>query len=120
VLAAPLIAAGTIKGIAVLSRERSHAIPDLATAEEQGLADLDVSNWFALALPKATPPAIVRRLNEATLAALDTPAVQEQMKKIGGNLVAPERRSAEYLQGFLASEIARWGKVVKQNALALD
>jgi hypothetical protein len=42
------------------------------------------------------------------------------MKKIGGNLVAPERRSPEYLQKLFASEIARWGAVVKQNALVLD
>jgi tripartite-type tricarboxylate transporter receptor subunit TctC len=120
VLAAPLIAAGTIKGIAVLSRERSTVLPDLATAHEQGLADLDVSNWFALALPRATPDTIVRKLNAATLAALAAPALQEQMKKIGGNMVAPERRSPEYLQTFFASEIARWGAIVKQNALALD
>jgi tripartite-type tricarboxylate transporter receptor subunit TctC len=120
VLAAPLIAGGAIKGIAVLSRERSHVLPDLATAREQGLADFDVTGWFALALPRATPETIVRRLSAATIAALDTPATQEQMRKIGANLVAPDRRSPEYLQKFLASEIARWGAVVKQNALALD
>ena len=120
VLAAPLITAGTIKGIAVLSRERSHVLPDLATAYEQGLTDVDVSNWFALAPPRTTAPGIVRKLHEATLAALDTPAVQEQMKRIGGNLVAPDRRSPEYVQKFFASEIARWAVVVKQNALALD
>jgi tripartite-type tricarboxylate transporter receptor subunit TctC len=120
VLAAPLIANGAIKGIAVLSRERSIVLPDLATAAEQGLADFDVSNWFALALPRATPETIVRKLNAATRAALDTPEVQEQMRRIGGNLVAPERRSPEYLQKLFASEIARWAVVVKQNALALD
>jgi tripartite-type tricarboxylate transporter receptor subunit TctC len=120
VLAMPLVTAGTIKGVAALSGERSPALPDLATAHEQGLAGLDVSNWFALALPRATPPDIVRKLNQATRAALDTPAVQAQMKKIGGNVVAPERRSPEYLQAFLASEIARWAVIARQNALALD
>jgi tripartite-type tricarboxylate transporter receptor subunit TctC len=120
VLAAPLIAAGTIKGIATLSRERSAVLPDLATAHEQGLADLDVSNWFALALPKGAPDAIVRKLNAATLAALDLPSVQEQMRNIGGHLVAPDRRSPEYLQKFFESEIARWGALIRQNALALD
>jgi tripartite-type tricarboxylate transporter receptor subunit TctC len=120
VAAAPLITAGTIKGIAVLSRARSTVLPDIATAHEQGLADLDVSNWFALALPRATPEGIVRKLNAATLAALDTPEVKEQMKRIGADLVAPDRRSSEYLQQFFASEIARWGAVIKQNALVLD
>jgi tripartite-type tricarboxylate transporter receptor subunit TctC len=120
VLAAPLIASGAIKGLAVLSHERSTVLPDLATAREQGLADLDVSSWFALALPRATPAAIVRRLNEATVATVDAPAVREQMKKIGANLVAPERRSPEYLQKFFASEIAKWAEVVKQSGLVLD
>ena len=120
VLAMPLVNAGTIKGVAVLSRERSHALPDLATADEQGLAGFDVSGWFALALPRATPPDIVHKLNKATLAALETPSLQEQMKKIGGNLVSADRRSAEYLQAFFASEIARWGPVIKENGLVLD
>jgi len=120
VLAKPLIESGTIKGIAVLSRERSKALPDLASAHEQGLTGFDVSNWFALALPKATPPAIVRKLNEATLAALNNPAVQGQMKKIGGDLVAPERRTPEYLQKFFESEIARWATIIKANGLMMD
>jgi tripartite-type tricarboxylate transporter receptor subunit TctC len=118
--AAGLITGKQVKGIAMLSRDRSPLLPDLPTAHEQGLADFDVSGWFALALPKATPASIVRKLNEATVAALDTPAVQAQMRKIGGNLVAPERRSPEYLQAFFASEIARWAVVVKENGLALD
>jgi tripartite-type tricarboxylate transporter receptor subunit TctC len=54
VLAKPLIEGGSIKGIAVLSGERSKALPDLPTAREQGLAELDASNWFAVALPKGT------------------------------------------------------------------
>jgi tripartite-type tricarboxylate transporter receptor subunit TctC len=120
VLAAPLVTSGAIKGIAVLSRERSHVLPDIETAHEQGVTDFDVTGWFALALPRATPETIVRKLTTATLAALETPDIQLQMKRIGGNLVAPERRSPEYLQKFFASEIARWAVVVKQNALALD
>jgi tripartite-type tricarboxylate transporter receptor subunit TctC len=120
VLAKPLIESGSIKSIAVLSRTRSKALPDLATAREQGLPDLDVSNWFALALPKATPPAIVAKLSEATVAALDSPAVQKQMDKIGGAVVASDRRSPEYLSKFFASEIERWAAIVKTNGLTLD
>jgi tripartite-type tricarboxylate transporter receptor subunit TctC len=120
VLAKPLIDSGSIKGLAVLSSVRSKALPDLATAREQGLPELDVSNWFAIALPKATPPAIVAKLNAATLAALDSPAVRQQMDRIGGAVVAPERRSPEYLAKFFASEIERWGRIIKTNGLTLD
>jgi tripartite-type tricarboxylate transporter receptor subunit TctC len=120
VLAKPLIEGGSIKGIAVLSGERSKALPDLPTAREQGLAELDASNWFAVALPKGTHPSIVAKLNAATLAALDNPAVQEQMHKIGGAIVAPDRRSSEYLAKFFASEIERWGAIIKSNGLLVD
>ena len=120
VLAKPLIDSGSIKPIAVLTRARSPNLPDLASAQEQGLPEFDVSGWFALALPKAAPEAIVRKLNQATLAALDSPTLQEQMKKIGGNIVAPDRRSTEYLGKFLESEIARWAEIIKANGLTLD
>jgi tripartite-type tricarboxylate transporter receptor subunit TctC len=120
VLAKPLIDSGAIKAIAVLTRARSPNLPDLASAHEQGLAEFDMSNWFALALPKASPETVVRKLNDATLAALNSPAVQEQMEKIGGILVAPDRRSPEYLEKFFRSEIARWAEIIKANGLILN
>jgi tripartite-type tricarboxylate transporter receptor subunit TctC len=104
----------------VLTRVRSPNLPDLASAHEQGLAEFDVSGWFALALPRATPVAIVCKLNEATVAALKDSAVQEQMKKIGAILVAPDRRSPEYLEKFFEIEIARWAEIIKANGLTLD
>src|SRR5262249_40018356 len=97
VLAAPLIESGAIKAIALLARERSPLLPEIPSAEEQGLADLDVTNWFAAALPAATPVAIVHRLNESIVAAMNSPALQEKMKKIGADLVTSDRRSPEYL-----------------------
>jgi len=120
VLAAPLLESGTIKAIAVLTRDRSPGLPDLPSAHEQGLVGFDVSTWFAVALPKATPEPILRKLNAAIVAAMNAPAVQEQMKKIGADLVAPERRSPEYLQAFFDSEIARWGKTIKATGLTAD
>jgi tripartite-type tricarboxylate transporter receptor subunit TctC len=104
----------------VLTRDRSPSVPDLASAHEQGLADFDVSTWFALALPKGTPESIVRKLNDATVAAMNSPATQEQMKKIGADLVAPDRRSPEYLQKFFASEVARWAKTIKASGVSVD
>jgi tripartite-type tricarboxylate transporter receptor subunit TctC len=120
VLAMPLIESRAIKPIAVLTRDRSPSVPDLASAHEQGLADFDVSTWFALALPKGTPESIVRKLNDATVAAMNSPATQEQMKKIGADLVAPDRRSPEYLQKFFASEVARWAKTIKASGVSVD
>jgi tripartite-type tricarboxylate transporter receptor subunit TctC len=117
-LALPQIAAGTIKPIAILSRNRSPGLPDLPSAHEQGLTGFDVPTWYALFLPAGTPPAIVQKLNRATVAALDTPFVRERLKQIGGDVIAPERRSPEYLAQFLAAEIRKWEGPIKASGVS--
>ena len=97
-IATQQIQSGSVKAIALLSRERSRTMPSLATAREQGLAEVDVSNWSAFFLPKGTPPAIVQKLHEATVATMDATAVRGKLDEMGVDLVVPERRSAEYLQ----------------------
>ena len=106
--AMPQIVGKTVKALAILSKNRSPALPDLASAHEQGLTDFDIPSWYALFLPKGTPDAIVRKLNAATVAAMDTPSMQQRLKAIGSDLVGPERRSPEYLAQFVAAEIKKW------------
>jgi len=72
--AAPLIVGKQIKAVATLSRSRSPLMPDLPTAHEQGLTDFDVVTWNAFFLPKGAPKEIVKKLNDATSQAMDTPA----------------------------------------------
>jgi tripartite-type tricarboxylate transporter receptor subunit TctC len=117
-LALPQIAAKSVKAIAILSKQRSSSLPDLATAHEQGLTDFDVPSWYALFLPAHTPPEIVRKLNRATVAALDAPAVQQRLKQVGGEAVAAERRTPEYLAGFLAAEIKKWEAPIKASGIS--
>jgi tripartite-type tricarboxylate transporter receptor subunit TctC len=114
------IESGTIKGVAVLGASRSPHLPDLASAREQGLADFDVGIWYALAAPKAVPAPIVRKLQAATVAAMELPIVQTQTKKMGADLVPADERSSEYLQKFLESEIATWAKTIKAAGVTLD
>jgi tripartite-type tricarboxylate transporter receptor subunit TctC len=109
-----------VKPIAILSRERSPMLPDLATAQEQGLKDFEASTWFGFFFPKRTPEAIIRRLHDATVAAIDTPAVVERLKEVGAIPVAPERRSPSYLRTFVASEIAKNAAPIKAAGIAID
>jgi tripartite-type tricarboxylate transporter receptor subunit TctC len=117
-LALPQIAGRTVKAIAILSKDRSTSLPDLATAQEQGLADFDVPSWYALFLPARTPPAIVQKLNQATVAALVSPAVEQRLRQVGGEAVAPERRTPDYLAKFLAAEIRKWEGPIKASGIA--
>ena len=114
------IESGLIKPLAILTRERSSMLPKLATAQEQGLKDFEASTWFGFFLPARTPAPIIHKLNEATVAAMETPSVQERLREVGTTIVAPERRSPDYLQKFVASEIAKNAAPIKAAGIAME
>ena len=109
-----------VKPIANLSRERSPMLPALATAQEQGLKDFDASTWFGFFVPQNTPAAVIQKLHDATVEAMDTPSVQERLKEVGAMTVAPERRSPAYLQQFVASEIEKNAAPLKAAGISMD
>jgi tripartite-type tricarboxylate transporter receptor subunit TctC len=119
-IAIPQIESMRIKPIAILTRDRSPNLPALASAREQGLTDFQASNWFAMFLPKGTPAPIVRKLHDTTVAAMDTPAVQLQMREIGADLVTSERRSPEYLRKFVAAEIEKLAAPIKASGASIN
>jgi len=110
----------TVKGIAVMAARRVPIIPDLATTGEQGLAGVEASVWNAFFLPKGTPDPIVRKLNAAMSDALDDPRLHERLEELGLEIVAPERRSPEYLASFLPKDIERWRKVITAAGISAD
>ena len=118
--AAPLIIGKQVKAIAVLSKGRSPLMPELASADEQGLTGMDVTTWTAIFLPKGAPRAIVDKLTEVTQATMETPAIKSRMQEIGVTGVAPDRRSPEYLAKFVADEVARWEGPIKSGGLQVD
>ncbi|MEJ0077064.1 MAG: tripartite tricarboxylate transporter substrate binding protein [Alphaproteobacteria bacterium] len=113
-------AAKQTKPLALLSRERTPLMPELATAHEQGITDYDVVTWTAFFLPKGAPQDIVSKLNEATHAAMDTPAIKTRFHDIGVVGVAPERRGPDYLAKYVVDEIARWEGPIKASGLQVD
>ena len=117
---APQIQSGGVKAIAVFAKDRSPILPNLPLADEQGLPDFEVYYWDGFFLPKGTPDAIVQKLHDATVAAMNVPYVQERVRASGSTLVAPERRSPDYLQKFVKSEIDKWARVVKAAGVTLD
>ncbi len=118
--AIPQLESKTVKPIAILAKERSPILPQLASAHEQGLTDFEAEVWFAIFLPKGTPPAIVQKLHAASLATMDTAVVQERIKNIAASVVAPERRSPDYLRKFVESEIEKWAGPIKAAGVSMD
>jgi tripartite-type tricarboxylate transporter receptor subunit TctC len=109
-----------VKALAILSKNRTPTLPNLATADEQGLANFDAYIWNGMFLPKDTPDAIAKKLHDVTVEAMNTPAIQERIKEIGGSVVAPDRRSPEYLKRFVEDEIAKWAAPIKASGISMD
>jgi tripartite-type tricarboxylate transporter receptor subunit TctC len=109
----PQIEAGSVKAIATLGLDRVSVLPNLPTAHESGLANFDCSTWSALVLPLHAPDTIVRRLQKASSDALDSPALIKSLAAVGVTVVAPERRTPEYLAKYIPSEIEKWAAPIK-------
>ena len=116
----PQIEGGLIKAIAIMSKQRSPILPMLATAQEQGLADFEVETWYAMFLPKGTPAPIIGKLHSAALAAMNAPDVQAKLAELGIEVVAPERRSPEYLAQFVVREIEKWAGPIRATGVSMD
>jgi tripartite-type tricarboxylate transporter receptor subunit TctC len=116
----PQIQSGAVKAIATLGPARPPVLPELPTAQEQGLLDLDCSTWSAFVFPKGTPESIVRRLAEATSEVVDTPLVRERFASVGVTVAAPERRSPEYLVRFIPRELQKSAAPIAASGASTD
>jgi tripartite-type tricarboxylate transporter receptor subunit TctC len=108
-----------VKGIAAFRRERLPSLPEVPTAYEQG-TEFEASTWFGFFAPKATPAPIIRKLLAISLAAMETPSVQEQLAANGTYVVAPEKRSTEYLASIIAPEIEKNGAPIRAAGLSVE
>jgi tripartite-type tricarboxylate transporter receptor subunit TctC len=114
----PQIESGNVKALAMLGLDRVSVLPNLPTAHEQGLTNFDCSAWSALVLPLHTPDAIVRRLQKASSDALDSAALIKTLSGVGVTVVAPERRTPEYLAQFIPSEVEKWAGPIKASGVS--
>ena len=108
--ALPLIKSGRLKALAVTSRTRSEALPDVPTMIEAGVADYTAVTWNGIVAPAGTPPAVIRKLNEALVATVRAPETREQFAKIGQEQAwsTPEEFAA-----FIRDETVKWRRVIQ-------
>jgi tripartite-type tricarboxylate transporter receptor subunit TctC len=118
--AMPQIGSNSMRAVAILTRNRSPLLPNLASAHEQGLTNFDSYFWSGFFLPKGTPAAIVQKFHAAAVTTLDTSSTQQRLKEVGVTVVAAERRSSDYLKRFLNSEIEKWAVTIKASGVSLD
>jgi tripartite-type tricarboxylate transporter receptor subunit TctC len=118
--AKPQIDGGTVKAIAIMTKERSKALPNVPTGIEQGTPGLEAYTWNALFLPKGASADIVKKLNDAAVQAMKTPAVRERLEALGAEIVAEDRATPDYLGQFVKSEIEKWAGPIKASGVTVD
>jgi tripartite-type tricarboxylate transporter receptor subunit TctC len=118
--AKPQIDGGAVKAIALMTKTRSPALPNVPTTAEQGLDNAEAYTWNAIFLPKNTPDAIVTKLNGAMLVAMHNPLVKERLVGLGAQVVADDRATSAYLGQFVKSEIEKWAGPIKASGAHAD
>ena len=116
-LGAQHIKAGRLHAVAVSNDKRVGALPDTPTFQEAGLGDIKASNYWAVAVPKATPPQVVEKLYQAFRASLTTPAASDRFAKIG---VVPIGTTPAETARRWREEADYWAKAVKDMAVRID
>ena len=108
---------GKMRALAVTGAKRSPAVPDVPTLIESGI-QVEANLWTGLFAPAETPKAIVNKLNEEIGRMLDTPQLKEWLLNNLGGEITPQ--TPEQFGAFLATDAARWQKIIKQIGLQLD
>ncbi|ABR89531.1 tricarboxylate binding receptor [Janthinobacterium sp. Marseille] len=111
------VKSGRIKALAVASAKRAPGFPDVPTAAEAGVPGYEVSTWYGLWAIKGTPPEVVERMTEEVKKALASPEIHQNWTSAGSDI--PNMSQAEFTT-MIASEIARWGQVVKSSGVKLE
>ncbi|UFN49889.1 tripartite tricarboxylate transporter substrate binding protein [Roseomonas sp. OT10] len=112
----PHVREGRLTGLGVGSRERLPQAPNIPTIAET-LPGFESLSWHGLFAPAATPPAIVARLNQEALAALQTPAVAARFEELG---ITAGRTSPAEFKTFVAAETERWGAVARRSNIRAE
>jgi tripartite-type tricarboxylate transporter receptor subunit TctC len=115
--ASEFIKAGSLRGLAVTTKDRAASFPDMPTISEAGLPGYETYTWNAFFAPKGTPKPIVDKLHAEAVKAMADPVVQERMKTFSAAIVGS---TPEALGEHVKAELAKWGPVVKEAGVSID
>ena len=114
----PHVKGGKLRAIAVTGDARSRALPDVLALAEQGLPGFSALAWWAIFAPAGTPKPIMDKFHAELVKAFNLPDVRKLLtEQLGIDLVVS---SPEGLQKWLATEMERWGEVVRENNIRPD
>jgi tripartite-type tricarboxylate transporter receptor subunit TctC len=111
------VKAGSLRGLAVTTKERVAVVSELPTVAESGVPGFDVFSWFGFFVPARTPPDVIARINADTNAALAYAPVKSRFEELGAN---PKGSTQAELAAFLKSEIDKWGPVIREARIKVE
>ncbi len=113
----PFIAGGKLRALAVASKKRNPALPDVPTFDEAGLPGVYASSWYGLMAPAGTPRPIIDKLNAEANLVLKSPDMQRRMTEFGAEIGGG---SPEDFANFISSEIKRYESIVRLSGAKFD
>jgi tripartite-type tricarboxylate transporter receptor subunit TctC len=113
----PHIQAGKLRGLAISTPRRLSQLPDVPTFEEEGIRGFDVTNWYGVMAPGATPRDLVGKLNADINKAMQVPEVRTRLEAVGTQL--REQSPAEF-EAFMKAEVAKYGKLIKDAGIRIE
>ena len=112
----PQIKGGNLRALGTASAKRDEVLPDIPTLDEQGIKDVYADNWYALFAPAKTPAPVIAKLNAAFKTALTDPVIGQKLLDAGA---VPAPTTPEEMGEILKSELARWGKIIKDRGIKI-
>jgi tripartite-type tricarboxylate transporter receptor subunit TctC len=111
------IRAGKLRAIAVTTLTRTSQLPDVPTIAETEIPGFDASSWFGLFAPAGTPPAVIKRIDDALAKVMETTDLKKKIIERGGE---PMAETPEKFAAFIQAETTKWAKVVKESGATVD
>jgi tripartite-type tricarboxylate transporter receptor subunit TctC len=115
--AVPFAKSGKVRPMAVMSAKRSPALPDVPTVAELGYPGFEASTWFAIFAPAKVPAEVLDRLNAEVNKALLAKPVVERFEALS---LEPQRLDRPAMRSYVAGEVAKWGKLVKDIGVKVE
>jgi tripartite-type tricarboxylate transporter receptor subunit TctC len=113
----PQVKGGKLKAIGIAGEKRSRVMPDMPTLAEQGIANVNMSQWYAMFAPAKTPKAVIDRLNKEMNAVLNEPANEKRIEDQGAEV---ETGTPEQLKSFVQKEVGHWKGVVTAAKIKIE
>ncbi len=111
------VKAGKLKALAVTSRERSTALPDVPTVAESGVKGFDVQSWYGLLAPRGTPSAVIERLHRESVAVLADPELRARFEQLGA---VPVGNTPRQFATDIRADLDRWAPIVKAAGIRAE